>query len=127
MRAYVRVYVRVCEERADCAFHGGADFGIPGVILALVEQVGPFYEFASLLSSHVLPTAIGSCQKLGRAAGFGVYEPPQTTRNKSSLAKQPFGKVYSQSRTGVFLGISYLAACMNVRPCMKRVTCVFSG
>ena len=42
MYACVRVYVHVCEERAHCAFHGGADFSIPGVILALVELVRSF-------------------------------------------------------------------------------------
>ena len=123
----MRVYARVCEERADCAFHGGADFDIPGGdinsglrswallrICKSTEQSRPADSYR-LLSVWTEPQFLGLTNR------------PKSLETKSSLEKQPSGKVYSQSRTGVFLGISYLAACMNVRLCILAWHPLFQG
>ena len=61
----------------DCACHGGVDFGIPAVRLALFEQVGFFCKFASLLIGHVSRQLSTRCHKLDRVAVLGSTNRPK--------------------------------------------------
>ena len=90
----MRVYARVCEERADCAFHGGADFDIPGGdINSGLRSWALLVICSSTEQSRPANSYLGSCQ-FGQSRSFlGLTNRPKSLETKPSLEKQPFGKV----------------------------------